>query len=81
MEACDRGDEPCCVNTTIAVDVLDVNDNKPQILNVPNECLSVLEVWPSLHIQSVAIFTSGVLFLRLVVVGVLSKRLETSYSQ
>lgn len=49
MEACDRGDEPCCVNTTIAVDVLDVNDNKPQILNVPNECLSVLEVWPSLH--------------------------------
>ena len=46
VEACDRGDEPCCTNTTIAIDVLDVNDNQPVIQNINSstECLSVLEV-------------------------------------
>ena len=45
MEACDRGNVPCCTNTTIAVDILDVNDNKPVITNVNTEtCIDVLEV-------------------------------------
>ena len=45
VEACDRGSEPCCTNTTISVDVLDVNDNKPIINNVnTEECIEVLEV-------------------------------------
>lgn len=43
--ACDRGNEQCCTNTTISVDVIDVNDNKPVINNVDtDECVAVLEV-------------------------------------
>ena len=46
VEACDRGEEPCCTNTTIAIDVLDVNDNQPVIENINSStgCLPVLEV-------------------------------------
>jgi hypothetical protein len=44
VEACDRGSEPCCTNTTISVDVLDVNDNRPVINNINTDsCISVLE--------------------------------------
>ena len=45
VEACDRGTERCCTNTTITVDILDVNDNKPIIQNIrPEDCISILEV-------------------------------------
>ena len=44
VESCDRGEEPCCVNTTITVNVVDVNDNKPIINNIDGTCISVLEV-------------------------------------
>lgn len=46
VEACDRGEEPCCTNTTIAVDVLDINDNKPVIHNIlpSNNTINVVEV-------------------------------------
>lgn len=45
VEACDRGEEPCCTNTTIAVDVLDINDNKPVIHNIlpSNNTINVVE--------------------------------------
>ena len=44
VESCDRGEEPCCVNTTVTVNVVDVNDNKPVINNIDETCISVLEV-------------------------------------
>ena len=48
VESCDRGEEPCCTNTTITIDVLDVNDNRPVISNVNTDsCIEVLEVTPN----------------------------------
>ena len=45
VEACDRGAQQCCTNATITVDVLDVNDNRPEITNINTEaCTDVLEV-------------------------------------
>ena len=46
VEACDQGEEPCCTNTTIAVDVLDINDNRPVIHNIhpSNNSINVVEV-------------------------------------
>ncbi|CAI8003227.1 Protocadherin Fat 4 [Geodia barretti] len=45
VEACDRGAGPCCTNTTITVNVIDVNDNRPVITNINTDsCIDVVEL-------------------------------------